>query len=361
MKVAVFVSGSLKNGLESATPGEGRWGQNLSRMLAEKGHEVDVISGHYWDQPRWGNSEPVPNVTLSYIPSGLKEYDLAIYAPWEHQYRGPKWESCLTIPLRAKYFVHCTFSWGDSIKNDHTCYNNNHVLAYPYIQENNQFPTTKEANPYPTFALPLPIYRDFAPIELEKRKNIMWSTKDVFHDDWPEGHHCPRIGLATLNSIKKLRQKHEFETRFLSTRYFNKDQSKHARAYNIPELVASIPGASVHDLVPRDTLMGWMSTSRLTTIVSGLLGSFGESIASGAAPLCYSGHIYRDAARKSGILLDVFNATEDEIYAAMERLYEDDEFYLQYINDCRYEMRYYSYAESYKYFEAMCKELGLVI
>jgi hypothetical protein len=295
------------------------------------------------------------------MPNGLKEYDIALYAPWEHQYPGHDkgWHKCTTIPLKAKWFVHCTFSWGISIRDDHTCYNNNHVLAYPYIQEKNQFPTDKIENPYPTFALPLPIYRQYAPVNLQDRKNIMWSTKDVFHNDWPEGHHCPRIGLATMKAIRKLREKHVFDTHFLSTRYFHKDQSKHARAMNIPELVRSIPGASVHDLVPRDTLIGWMRTSRLTTIVSGLLGSFGESIASGAAPLCYSGHIYRDAAKKSGILLDVFNATDEEIYGAMERLYEDDTFYLKYIADCRDELRYYSYAESYKYFELMCKELGI--
>ena len=361
MKVAVFASGSLKNGLDSPTAGEGRWGQNLARMLAENGHEVDVIAGHYYDQPRWGNCAPIPNVNLGWFPNGNKEYDIALYAPWEHQYPGHDkgWHKCTTIPMKSKWFVHCTFSWGISIRDDHTCWNNNHVLAYPYIQENNQFPTDKSENPYPTFALPLPIYREFAPVNLERRKDIMWSTKDVFHDDWPEGHYVPRIGLATLNAITKLRKKHTFDTHFLSTRYFRRDQSKHARALNIQEVASSIPGASFHELVPRDTLMGWMSTSRITSIVSGLLGSFGESIASGAAPLCYSGHIHRAAARKAGILLDTMTATEDEIYAAMERLYEDDEFYLQYITDCRHELRYYSYSESYKYFQAMCQELGL--
>lgn len=359
MKVAIFLSGSINNGLESATPGEGRWGQNLARMLAENGHEVDCIAGHYWDRPGWGTTPPLANVTFDFTPNTTKQYDLALYCPWEHQYNGPKWEGCLTNPLKAKWYVHCTFSWGDSIKNDHTCYNNNHVLAYPYIQENHQFPITKEANPYPTFALPLPIYREFAPINLEKRKNILWSTKDVFHNDWPEGHHVPRIGLATMQAIKRLRQKHDFSVNFLSTRFFNPSASKHAAQMGIPDLVKSIPGAALHDLVPRDTLMGWMSECRITAVVSGLLGSFGESIASGAAPLCYSGHIHRDAARKAGILLDVFYATDAEIFDAMERLYEDDAFYTQYMNDCREEMRYYSYAASYKYFEAMTKELGL--
>ncbi len=359
MKVAVFLSGDISNGLESPTAGEGRWGQNVARMLAENGHEVDCVARSDRGAPSWGNSVPPPNTRLCFGPDRQKEYDLAIYIPWEHQYNGSRWESCLTNPLKSKFYVHCTFSWGASIKDDHTCYNNNHVLAYPYIQEDHQFPRTKDANPYPTFALPLPIYREYTPINLEARKNIIWSTKDVFHPDWPRGHHVPRIGLATLNSIKKLAQKHNFQTRFLSTRFFDPNKSWVAKEMDIPSLVRSIPNASIHELVPRDTLMGWMSSSRITAVVSGLLGSFGESIASGSVPLCYSGHLQRDSADKHGIKLNVFDATEEEIYSCMERLYEDDEFYLKVIADYRHEMRYYSYAESYKYFQLMCKELGL--
>ena len=361
MRIAIFISGSMTQGLNSPTPGEGRWGQSLARILAENGHQVDCISGRKDFPPSWGNSEPVHNVTIGYEVSRHVVYDLVIYTPWDHQFNGSDWESCLTIPMKARYWVHCQFSWGKSVKDNHTCYNNRHILAYPYIQEGGQFPTDRDENPYPTFPLPMPLYRELAPLNVEKRKHLMWSTKDVFHPEWPEGHHVPRIGHATMKAIKRLREKHEFDTHFLSTKYFDPSVSRHAQQYEINHLVASIPGATSHDLVPRDTLLDWFSTSRITTIVSGLLGSFGESIVSGSVPLCYLGHIYRDPAKKHGILLDTFNATEDEIYDCMERLYEDDDLYMNVIQDYRHEMRYYSYDTSYSYFKDMCQQLGLEI
>src|SRR3990167_2278216 len=360
MRIAVFVSGCLKQGLDTALPGESRFGQQLSRMLGEAGHEVDAISGTHYDRPSWGNATVVPNVNHVYTFRRDVEYDLALYSPWEHQFNDPKvWEPCTTNLIDARHHLHITFGWGDSIGSTHTCYNNNHHLAFPYVQDAKDFPTDKLKNPYKTFPLPMPIYKELAPINLPLRKNILWSTKDVFNPEWPEGHHVLRIGAATLRAISKLRKKHDFITTFLSTRFFDPMLSRWAKHYDVMGLVKSIPDGRCHALLPRDVLMNIMSTSRITTIVSGLLGSFGESIASGSVPLCYMGHLYRDAADKHGIKLHTFDATEEEIYNCIERLYEDNDFYLSVLADYREELRYYSFAKSYEYFEAMCRELGL--
>lgn len=372
MDIAIFIGGSIKNGLDSATPGEGRWAQNLAKMLAEHGHNIDAIANVVWDPPSWGNTTPLPNVNLSPYVNTKKEYDLALYVPWEYQmYENESyspWRPCHEIPLKAKYYVHCTFSWGISIRDDHICYNKNHVLAYPYMQENHQFPVDKEENPYPTFALPLPLYKDIAPINLNDRKNILWSTKDVFHPDWgkdaehPKGntdHHCPRIGVATLKAIKRLAQEFNFDTHFLSTRYFHPAMSSIAERLGVLDLAKSIPNAHFHDLLPQKELRDIMQRTRITAVVSGLLGSFGESIVMGAVPLCYSGHLQRAAADKHGIKLPVFDATEDQIYDCMKKLYTNDDFYMEVIKDYRHEMRHYSYDKAYKYFELMVKELDV--
>lgn len=102
-----------------------------------------------------------------------------------------------------------------------------------------------------------------------------------------------------------------------------------------------------------------MLSSRITTIVSGLLGSFGESIAMGSVPLCYRGHLYGNAADKFNLKLDTFEATEDEIYSCLERLYGDDVFYEKVLDAYRNEIRYYSYQNAYRYFTKMTKQLGL--
>ena len=127
----------------------------------------------------------------------------------------------------------------------------------------------------------------------------------------------------------------------------------------MPALVNSIPNAYVHNLIPQNQLFDIMRTSRITTIVSGLLGSFGESIAMGSVPLCYWGHIYRDSADKYGLKLDTFNATEEDIYSCIERLYCDDKLYSKVIEDYRYELRHYSYDAVYEYFKDMVNQLGI--
>ena len=364
MKVIIFISGSIKQGLDSPTPGEGRWAANLAKMLSMNGHEVDCICNTPWDPPSWGHAKRYPGVTLSPRIQKDKEYDLALYIPWDHQNNNGHmfpWESCKTLPVKARWYVHNTFSWGDSIATEHDCYNNNHVLAYPYIQEDHQFPVDKEKNPFPTYPLPIPIYHELAPINIEQRKDILWSTKDVFHPDWQGGvtHHVPRIGLATLNAIKKLSRKYSFHVHFLSTQYFYPANSYIASDLDIKNLVDSIPNSHMYNLIPQDQLFNIMKSSRITTIVSGLLGSFGESIAMGSVPLCYHGHIYRDSADKHGLKLDTFYATENEIYDCIERLYCDDDFYSQVIEDYRYELRHYSYAAVYEYFKAMVNDLGI--
>jgi hypothetical protein len=363
MKIVIFVSGSIKNGLDSPTPGEGRWAQNLAKMLSINGHEVDCICNTPWDSPSWGNARVYPNVTLSAHIQKQKEYDLALYVPWDHQHNNGHlfpWENCKTLPVKAKWYAHNTFSWGASIASEHDCYMHNHVLVYPYIQENHQFPVDLKENPFPTFFLPIPIYDNIAPLNIEERRNILWSTKDVFHPDWGKlDHHVPRIGLATLNAIRKLASKKRFDVHFLSTRFFSPENSWIARELDVMGVVNSIPGSCVHELLPQHKLFDIMRSSRITAIVSGLLGSFGESIAMGSVPLCYSGHIYRDPAEKHNLKLDTFFATEEQIYDCLDRLYNDDDFYFQVISDYRHEMRYYAYKEAYSYFLEMTNRLGL--
>jgi hypothetical protein len=361
MEIAVFLSGAITSGLDSPTAGEGRWGQNLSRMLSMYGHNVDCFSDPGQGHPSWGRTVPIPNVALSAFHRTNKQYDIVLYMPWEHQYnRGWQYphEPCLTMPLKAKWYAHFTFSWAASIPGDHTCYNNNHVLAYPYIQEAHQFPPYGDENPYRVYPLPIPIYTELSTIAIEKRKDLLWSTKDVFHPDWGSvEHHVPAIGMRTLRAIKRLSEKYTFNTHFLSTTYFHSVASSVAKSLGVEDFVRTIPNARFYDLIPRRDLLEIMGGCRLTTIVSGLLGSFGDSIASGSIPLCYNGHIYRAAALKHGLVLDTFHAKEEDIYSCMERLYTDDALFLEVLKDYREEMRYYSYKASYEYFRTMVKDL----
>lgn len=357
MKIAVFLSGTINNGLDSPTSGEGRWGMELARMLAYYGHDI-VCYTDPGSASSWGVQRPLSNVRIERFHKTQEKFDVALYIPWEHQYNGQEWETCETLPLSAKWFVHCTFSWTLSLP-DHNCYNNNHVLAYPYIQENQQFPPSEsEGNPYKVFPLPIPLYQNFSPVDLGARKDILWSTKDVFHPGWGSvDHQVPAIGMRVLKAIKRLSDAHDLKAHFLSTGHFNPANSFLSRDLDVMGLVESLPNYELYELLPRDTLMEIMAKSRITAIVSGLLGSFGDSIVSGSVPLCYEGHIYRNAAKKHDLILNTVTATEDEIFDCFNRLYTDDAFFLEVLADYRDELRFYSYEATYGYFKNMVKEL----
>lgn len=362
MRICVFMSGGLSNGLDSPTAGEGRWGQNLAKMLALNGHLVDCIAGSPFDPMTWGSSAPIDNVTLYRHINPNILYDLALYFPWEYERVAGSghWEPCTVSPLKSKWYVHCQFGWASSVANDHICYKNNHVLAYPSIQDSAQFPPSEsEENPFKTFALPIPIYDRVADLNLENRTDLMWSCKGVFDPGWGStGHHCPKIGLRTLKAIKRLSENYDFTVHFLSSDTFYPENSWISRDLGVMDIVNSIPNkVLMHRLLPRDVLMGIMRKTRVTTIVSGLLGSYADSICMGAVPLCYDGHQYRAAAEKHALKLNTYEATEFEIYNCIERLYIDDVFYKKVIEDYQYELRYYSFDESYKYFLKMVDAL----
>ena len=147
---------------------------------------------------------------------------------------------------------------------------------------------------------------------------------------------------------------------FLASSSMFPEKSWIARDLGIQDLIATIDNDCMfYDMLPRNKLMGLMKKIRVTTIVSGLLGSFADSICMGAVPLCYDGHQYRAAGEKHNIKLNTYEATEDEIFNCIKKLYTDDKFYEEVIKDYRNELRYYSFDESYKYFKKMTKDLLL--
>jgi len=365
MEAVVFIGGSIKEGFSSPTSGESRWAQNLAKMLAERGHNVDVVANAVWDPPSWGATTPLSNVRLLSLIDSEKEYDIAIYVPWEYQvYENNQytpWRPCHEVPLKAKWYIHCTFSWTHSLV-DKRCWQDNHILAYPYIQEDNQFKSNVDINPFKTFPLPYPIFDSFDDVDLENKKDILWACKDVFHPGWEgKGEHVPRIGMDILHNIKKLSEEFDFNFNVLSIRFFDPKLSSIAAKHKPLEFIKTIPNTTLHELIPKNKLLDILRRSRLNVIVSGLFGSFGESITTGCAPLCYRGHIYRAAAEECDIKLDDVGVSREELFEVMYKLYTDDDFYMKYILACRREMRYYSFDESYKYFVKMSEELGLDI
>lgn len=61
MKILINCPGSFTHGLDSPERGEGRWAQNVARLLGKAGHDVFACSGESLLQ---GEGRPAPGVTL---------------------------------------------------------------------------------------------------------------------------------------------------------------------------------------------------------------------------------------------------------------------------------------------------------
>lgn len=363
MKILVFVSGYIKHGLCSPTSGEGSWGLGLAEMLAEHGHQIDCIANAPCDPPSWGDTTPVPNINFYPVFDPNKDYDLVLYTPWENMAVGDRgsYGACTTLPIKAKWFAHCTYSWSPSI-NNRECAKGNHVLCYAFVQDGNSFPPTGPDNWFRTFALPKPVYKELAPLNLGKRDVIFWTCKGVFHPDWPKDHYLPEMGVRALKALKRISDEcGNPPIYFLDGDYFR--NSATSKRLGVMDIVSQIPNAQlINTWLPKNEFLGLLSRTRVSVIIAGLAGGNYECIAMGATPLCFTGHLYRKPAERFGLKLDTYQATEDEIYNCIKKLYTDDAFNTEVIAAYQQEMSCYKHdTVYYNYFVPMVKSLGLTV
>lgn len=335
MKVLVYVGGAYE-GINTPVGGEGRWALNLVDMLASFGHEVHCLGtgrgGH--EAPQWGQQKPIRNVHFLHIRdlNPHFQYDAFLNVPWDWTNIKNNWEHCPHPPAKAHVYVHCMFSWNESIEqatidrykcigSDHL----NHIVSVPYPPMD-QYPHRPEVKLVP---LHLPFFKDLEPVgDLSQRKSYTWACKDVFLDEWPSDMSIHTEGLKILQSLVYLSDKYSIQCNFISAKCFS---SNRAQRLGASELFDQIKHKNAHPgTIPLNELKGYMQASRCTTQLPGYFAGCWDSVVCGAVALCYEGCNQNKILTNSYALRE--SMSSKDVQDIMERLYIDDQFYTDAIN-----------------------------
>lgn len=351
MKIFLDAGSPLRDGLDTAGGGEIVYIENIVKALAEAGHECDIPGS-------LGRSAPRDRV--NFVPEYVvnKEYDIAIGVPFNFclpEHSG--WQNCSTYPIKAKVYVHCTFSWTAGIM-DVECYKKdimNHVFVCPYREgfwQSFNNPKQKQH----TFFLPFPLYDQFINDPLENKKDILWATKDAFHSAFPPDHPIAKNAIYTLRSLKKLSDKYGFRTHFISTNMFSSTTGKH---YGAMDILNSIKNKTVaNTIINRQDFISLIRSSRVNAVVGNLSGSHLESVVIGTVPVVSDGHfMIPNVARDLGLELLHRTVTEQEIYNMIELLYTDDDLWHKALKSYQNCLSEFSHERTAFYFEEMCNKL----
>jgi hypothetical protein len=341
MRILIFASGDVSNGIYSPVNGEGRWTWNLASLLAERNPDwiIDVAGGDR-RKPRWGVCPPVSNINLiSVVEATFINYDVVLYTPWEVQIPmayGGRWIRCndLVEVVKAKLYIHNTFSWTTGIM-EFPCHQKGHILVYPFEESLNSFPKGHEAsaNKFQYEFLPYPHgWNEQAPGV--KRKHIAWASKGVFTKEYAtRDTFIPDTGVAALKALIEICQKYKDieHIHFFTGAYdFNPQLTPLFNKLGLADLLKQLPGYTLHPWLTYDRVGEVLGASKIAMSVSGLSSSLTESICRGTMPLLTYGLPCYKVAEKNNVMLSKA-ASKEDYFRVMDLYMSNDEIYNQHM------------------------------
>ena len=346
MRVGVYINGT-ENGLDSASAGEGRFAYNLAHMLAVHGHEVLAFgsTGSAIAAPSWGPQTPIPGIhMMNYKEMFTQSMDALINLPHDVCIDNV-WTKCSELKLDANVICHNTFSWDSNISNYYThinkCIDTNlrHLITTPYPK----IVTDKIGEKYLRW-LPFPYYKEFSDININNRNQITWACKDVFTDEWPKDMDIHTYGVLALKAIKKVSDTYNLTANFITSRTFS---SNRAQRLGATEVFSQIKSKQLTDYVATfSKCLSYLDRSRATIIMPNYAGSCFNAISSGSIS------VFANRTPFSKMLCgkdeELFIAdTESKLLLLLDKIYNDNTFYLELLAIQGKHVMDYSYESSH--------------
>lgn len=306
MKTRVLINcpGGWSHGLDSPERGEGRWAQNLVKVLAKSGrYEVFACSG---GTPTWGRGERVSDVTLLAERDADKlKTDIYIDASW---YQGKRALGKPRVCFHAYWGVE---DWMLRIPLPP-----NHHLIYVYRQSAPFYLVPQNVNP--THYLPAAFGPDMVRPNPSARRVLSFARQ--------------RDALTNVASFENLYSAIDRMRASEQIQFVWLDSPAYARHNHTDDCAISIPPGEPWGIPYCEQLALIRGAGLNATFIGG--GSIADCAVHGVPSLIRRDafDFIRPAAEAHNLLLQV-ECSSQEIEDIMRRLYGDAELYARYVSD----------------------------
>lgn len=301
-RILINCPGGWSHGLDSPERGEGRWSQNLAKVLARSGrYEVFATSG---GNPTWGRGEVVSGAMLmSEAEANKLHFDIYIDASW---YQGKPAIGTARVSFHAYWTPE---DWMFRVPLPP-----NHYILYVYRQMAPSYLTAYNINP--TFYLPAAFGPTMSQPDPSARRILSFSRGR-------DAHTNSSTFEALYSAIQNLRQSQKIPFAWLH----HDSYARHAHADDMP--IVSQPGQPWG--IPYSEQLTLIRGAGLNATFGGG-GSIADCAVHGVPSLLREDafNFVKPAAEADGLLLPM-DCAPVQIEDAIRRLYGDMDLYRRYV------------------------------
>lgn len=339
MRLHIHCPGDMQNGLDSPTRGEGRWTQNLARVLAEDGNDVVITAGGF---PTWGETEPIDGITL--VRETISRQDLEKLGPFDINMDPAWWEN---KPERVAAKLHLVLKWSLEDYTRKIPFPDNYALCFPLNVRSSGFFEDRCVNRGKTFFLPLPLGPVLHEPNFDK-KGILWTCKDIEREEY-----------LRVNS------------KMVSTKVLYPLLDKHPDmhvAWIMAQLLVQL-GLDVRVRADKDIFIKTLAPYyKIREIISNckfimavnLPGSVLDAAFLGVPTLEWSrGGFFNHIGNKYNVTIEE-GATVERIQGVVGRYLYDEGFYTSYVKDIQNELKFNTNSSSLSYFYSIVEKYSEV-
>jgi len=336
MLIHVHCAGSMTEGLDSPSRGEGRWAQNIVKVLAKQGHTIVATGGGL---PSWGSTKKVDNVYL--VPESSPIYGFDGHDIFDLS-MDPTWWKDKKPMVKAKKYLVMKWSLEDYTRSEPLP--DNQYLCYPLNIHTPQFFEDRCVNKDRSFFLPLPLGEKFREPNFDA-DGILWTCKDVDREKFMRDNARMMMDKVLYPLLEK--DNDLFVIWLMADMMSNVGLEPKIR----PDVDLPFCG-----LIPYYRVRELLSACRLVMAVN-IPGSVLDATSLGVPTLEWEvGGFFNHIGRKHNVLIEK-DATVERIQEVVNKFLYNKDFYCGYVKDIQEELKFNTNSYSLECFNNIVKKI----